>query len=77
MKYVYTPILHILLFHELFISFTGTDVNYRYDGLYRVVKVWTSTGLDHSFHVFKFALVRLEGQPDLPIREDLVEEEKE
>ena len=36
----------------------GGDVNYRYDGLYRVVKMWTSVGIDHPFNVFKFALVR-------------------
>ena len=42
-----------------------------------MVKVWTSTGLDHPYQVFKFALVRLEGQPELPIREDLVAEKKE
>ena len=53
----------------------GGDVNYRYDGLYCVVKLWESTGLDHPFRVFKFALQRLEGQPNLPIREDLVADE--
>ena len=51
----------------------GGDTNYRYDGLYRVVKMWTSVGIDHPYLVFKFALVRLPGQPDIPIREDLRE----
>ena len=51
----------------------GGEVNYRYDGLYQVVKMWTSQGIDHSFNVFKFALIRLPNQSELPIREDLVE----
>ena len=54
----------------------GGDVNYRYDGLYRVVKMWTSQGIDHNFNVFKFALIRLPNQSELPIRADLVEEKK-
>ena len=53
----------------------GGDANYRYDGLYRVVKMWTSSGIDHPFNVFKFALVRLPNQSSLPIRPDLLNEE--
>ena len=52
----------------------GGDVNYRYDGLYQVVKMWTSQGIDHNFNVFKFALIRLPNQSELPIRADLVED---
>lgn len=49
----------------------GGDANYRYDGLYRVQKMWSQKGCDHPFQVFKFALVRLKGQPPLEQRNDL------
>ncbi|KAJ3038176.1 hypothetical protein HDV00_000921 [Rhizophlyctis rosea] len=38
---------------------------YRYDGLYKVEKAWTDTGLS-GYQVWKFALVRLPGQGPFP-----------
>ncbi|KAI8823104.1 PUA-like domain-containing protein [Fimicolochytrium jonesii] len=50
---------------------------YRYDGVYRVERCWCETGLA-GFLVWKFALVRVEGQGELPVRgEGEVEEEEE
>ncbi|KAI8907053.1 histone-lysine N-methyltransferase, partial [Powellomyces hirtus] len=40
---------------------------YRYDGLYKVEKAWSETGLA-GYLVYKFALKRLPGQPPLPVR---------
>ncbi|KAJ3124848.1 hypothetical protein HK098_000836 [Nowakowskiella sp. JEL0407] len=41
---------------------------YRYDGLYKVAKFWQDTGLS-GFKVYKYALVRLPGQPPIPRRD--------
>ncbi|KNC97706.1 uncharacterized protein SPPG_07168 [Spizellomyces punctatus DAOM BR117] len=41
------------------------EEGYRYDGLYKVEKAWSETGLA-GFLVYKFALKRLPGQPPLP-----------
>ncbi|KAJ3156569.1 hypothetical protein HDU89_004351 [Geranomyces variabilis] len=43
---------------------------YRYEGLYTVERAWTETSIFTGFIVWKYALVRCEGQPDLPLRDD-------
>ena len=42
---------------------------YRFDGLYRVDSYWRGRGKD-GFYVWRYRLVRLEGQPPLGQRED-------
>jgi len=54
---------------------------YRYDGLYIVEKAWMGKGLTKGLKVCRYAFKRVEGQPDLPVRdldkelEDLEKEE--
>lgn len=48
---------------------------YRYDGLYVVKKAWMDVG-ESGFLVTRFALTRLDGQPDIPITEGREEEAK-
>jgi len=43
----------------------GGTHNYRYDGLYTVVRKWQSTSLGSEALVWKFALTRVAGQPPL------------
>jgi len=40
------------------------NYGYRYDGLYRIDEVWEVKGRD-GFKVYRFRLVRLEGQPPI------------
>ena len=42
----------------------GGEANYRYDGLYTVERAWLGMGLE-GFRVWKFALKRQPGQPEL------------
>jgi hypothetical protein len=46
----------------------GGEVNYRYDGLYKVEKAWLAPGLE-GYKVWKFALKRGAGQPELATEE--------
>ena len=51
----------------------GGSFNYRYDGLYVVVRKWQATSLGSDALVWKFALTRVAGQPRLTTRaEELV-----
>ncbi|KAJ3182735.1 hypothetical protein HDU87_008074 [Geranomyces variabilis] len=43
---------------------------YRYDGEYTVERAWTETSIFTGFTVWKYALFRCKGQPDLPLRDD-------
>ncbi|KAI6153562.1 PUA-like domain-containing protein [Pisolithus tinctorius] len=46
----------------------GPSEGYRYDGLYTVKKCWREEGLGKGgYLVCKFAFVRLEGQPPIPV----------
>ncbi|KAL4069592.1 PUA-like domain-containing protein [Scleroderma yunnanense] len=46
----------------------GPSEGYRYDGLYEVKRYWTEKGLGKGGHlVCKYAFIRLEGQPDIPV----------
>lgn len=47
----------------------GGDYNYRYDGLYTVLKAWDPVGLE-GYRVWKFALLRLKGQAPLRLRQE-------
>jgi hypothetical protein len=49
------------------VDYGGTH-NYRYDGLYRVERAWLAAGLE-GYKVWKFALKRLAGQPELTVDE--------
>jgi E3 ubiquitin-protein ligase UHRF1 len=42
---------------------------YRYDGLYIVEKAWMGKGLTKGLKVCRYAFKRVEGQPDLPVRD--------
>ena len=53
----------------------GGEINYRYDGLYRVEKAWLAAGLE-GYKVWKFALKRLPGQPELQVEEAPGEEDE-
>lgn len=49
----------------------GPSEGYRYDGLYVVKKYWREKGLGKGGHlVCKFAFVRIEGQPPIPVNPD-------
>ncbi|KIJ24369.1 hypothetical protein M422DRAFT_217189 [Sphaerobolus stellatus SS14] len=53
------------------------ETGYRYDGLYLVKEAWMATGMNpHGYKVCKFSFQRIDGQPDLPEREDYESEEE-
>lgn len=47
---------------------------YRYDGLYTCVKAWLATSPSSGFLVCRYALVRLPGQPAIPVQAGREEE---
>lgn len=49
------------------------ETGYRYDGLYTVEKAWMAPSLVNGLKVCRYAFKRVEGQPDLPIRDLEVE----
>ena len=50
----------------------GGEANYRYDGLYTVEKAWHGLGLE-GYKVWKFALKRQSGQPEIRIEAPIEE----
>jgi len=50
--------------HQLHSPFAPPTQGYRYDGLYRIDEYWSEKGRD-GFIVWRFRLIRLEGQPPI------------